>query len=72
MTQPNGLTAVEALRVLRDAQAMMLIAITQTMPPEQRAAVAAKLAGLAAQAEKAGQVPLESALIDLHRAVVGG
>lgn len=71
MNQPQqGFPAdEETLRALRDAQACMLIAITQSMPATQREAVANNLAELAGLALKRGQSTLESALLDLHRAV---
>lgn len=70
MTDPNRFPAnEETLRALRDAQACMLIAITASMPSKQRAVVAAKISELAGLAERNGHTTLETALLDLHRAV---
>ena len=70
MTDPQNFPAdAEMLRTLRDALACSMMAITQAMPAAQRAAVAANLAQLAGLAEQRGQGTLETALLDLHRAV---
>lgn len=68
MTDPQTFPAdAEMMRTLRDAMAASVLAITQSMPRKQRAAVAANLAALARNAETAGNTALETALLDLYR-----
>lgn len=59
------------MRTLRDALAMVVIALAETMPATHRARFAANLSGLARAAEKQGNTQLETAVMDLWRAAKG-
>lgn len=58
----------QTMSALVRALGAIVISLTPTMTPQQRATFADNLARLAANAERHGDVLLETLLIDLHRA----
>jgi class 3 adenylate cyclase len=48
----------------------VVFATVRRLPPDQQAAFAADLAGMARAAERRGDTTLETLLIDMHRAAV--
>ena len=57
----------ESMNAVIDALGAVVMSLSDSMPPEQRAVFAQNLAKLAKNAENRGMVPLETLLIDLHR-----
>jgi hypothetical protein len=72
--QPKPQPEVQAvtaatLNTLVDAIGALTMCLAQQLTPPQRDGLRNGLARIAAQAEADGNTPLESLLIDLHRAV---
>lgn len=59
----------ETMNALFDALAAFALSLSTTLPEAQQDALADNLARLAKNAERRGLSTLETALIDLHRAV---
>lgn len=64
----NRIPPADAINAQHDALAAVVIALADTMPPEQKARFADNLARLARNAEANGQPHLETMLIDLFNA----
>ena len=65
----KGLTLdSKTVNAMTAAMGAIVMCITASLSPEQRAGIASNLARLAAQAERNGDTVLETLLIDLHQA----
>ena len=69
MTAEKFPANAETMNAMVSTVGALAMSVAHALPPEQREKMATAIAAIAKQAEAAGNTPLETMLIDMHRAI---